>query len=64
MGASDKLALPESSSAMQDNPSILTTSESSSVINFDDIDYKESMEVLVGDGFNAIADTLKAFRRM
>jgi len=63
MGASNKVAQPESTPAILNNSSTLTSSESSSVINFDDIDYEESVEVLSGDGFNAIADTLMAFRR-
>jgi hypothetical protein len=64
MGVNGKIALQASAPATKDDSSMRITLDSSSVINFDDIDYEESMEVLSGDGFNAIADTLKAFRRM
>jgi len=55
-------SLPGSTQPKRGDSSVLPSSESSSVINFDDIDYEESMEVISGTGYDAIADTLRAFR--
>jgi len=62
MAMSGKLSLHASTPATRDESSTPPSLESSSIISFDDINYEESLEVLSGDGFNAIADTLKAFR--
>ena len=56
-------SLPSSTQSKRGDTSMLLSSESSNVINFDDIDYEKSMEVLSGDGYNAIAEALEGFRR-